>query len=425
MPADEEEQAPMYPTVDRKDLFLVGMDFRTASIELRENTNLAFDETRARALRKVKEGEGDLEAVALFTCNRNEIYAAASSPHAVETWLDSLPARHGGPILNRDVRHVYRMRGAEAARHLFRVASGLESSILGDGQILGQVRRAVALSAKSGILGRHLQKTFAFALRCGALAHQQTDIGRGAAGVGSALAAILASRLPSDSSHEPPEILVLGAGEVARDTAAQLAKRRVGRLVFANRTAAKSEALAREMRGRSVPWSALEVSLARANVVIAATSSPTPVLTRCILERSALDRNGAPLLVVDLGMPRNVEPGSDGEVIDIDAVQERGEAALARRRLAIPRVEQIVEDTLVAWARFSALQSAEARIKSLYRAASEISKQAGSEIVGLGEVDSRSVERVVFRSIKRLLHEHVRDLRELDSNGSAEHAGAE
>lgn len=407
----------MYPTSLRKDLFLVGMDFRTASIDLRERASLSCEEM-IRALHGAKESTSDLEAVVLFTCNRNEIYAASSSLSAVESWLDSLSLRHGHPLLGRDSRHVYRMREADAARHLFRVASGLESAVLGDGQILGQVRRAMVLSSESGVLGVHLQKTFAFALRCGALAHRQTDIGRGAAGVGSALAGLLSSRLPPGRSRESREILILGSGEIARDAARHLSKRRLGRLIFANRTATRADVLAREMEGRSVPWSALEECLVRADVAIAATSAPEPVLTRHLLGRAARARNGAPLLVVDLGMPRNVEPGSDCEIIDVDAIQEQGEATLTRRNLAIPEVEKIVADTLAAWKRFSALQSAEARIKGLYQAASRLSKQAGAEIASLGEVDSRSVERVVFRSIKKLLHDHVRDLREAGSNWS-------
>jgi glutamyl-tRNA reductase len=354
--------------------------------------------------------QGALEAVVLSTCNRNELYIASPTLEAVNSWMERFRALRPEAPLLRNASHTYRKRGSDAAWHLFRVACGLESSILGDSQILGQVRRAMTESAKRGLLGALLQKTFALAVGAGSRARRHSEIGRGAAGIGSAVAEMIARRA-SEGVDASWEILIVGAGEIARDAGRQLARRGLGRLTFVNRSQPRAEALARELQARSLPWTSLDEALTRADVVVTAASSSTPILSRHRLDAALGDRS-VPLLVFDLGMPRNVEPGSGCDIVDIDHIQERRETTFLQRRSAIPRVERIVDEALVAWRRITARQSAEVQIKNLYRAATEVSRLAGAELAGLGHVDPRVAERVVLRSIKRLLHTHVRDLRE-------------
>jgi len=413
----------MSETPNRKDLFLVGMSFRTASIELRESASFTMNDL-ACMVAKAHPEQGGLEAVVLSTCNRNELYVASPTLEAVSSWMDSFRALRPEVPLLGDPSHAYRMRGPDAARHLFRVACGLESSILGDSQILGQVRRAMTESAERGLLGAFLQKTFTLAAGAGSRARRESEIGQGAASIGSAVAEMIARRAAERASASW-EILIVGAGEIARDTGRQLARRGLGRLTFVNRSWPRAEALARELRARSLPWASLDEALTRADVLVTAASSSTPILSRHRLD-AALGERSVPLLVFDLGMPRNVQPGSGCDIIDIDHIQEQREATFLRRRSAIPHVERVVDETLVAWRRVSVRQSAEVQIRNLYRAASEVSRLAGAELAGLGQVDPRVAERVVLRSIKRLLHAHVRDLREVgvswgwnDSDGRA------
>lgn len=406
-----------------KELFLVGTSSRTAPVEVREKARLTWP-----VLRDCEAAIGSLgestELVLLETCNRSELYLAGSSPGAVNAWLDELRRRFpDNPLGTPGSPHIYRLKGGEAAEHLVRVACGLESTVLGDGQILGQVRRALGASAEWGALGPHLQKTFALALGAGARARRETDIGRGAASIGSALAGMLAARFRSEAGETKPAILVLGAGEIASDAASRIVKRDVGTVTIANRTERRAVELAGKLRVETTAWPRLPHALACADVVVAATSSPTTVVSRRLLEKARELRDGRPLLVVDLGVPRNVEEGSGCEVIDVDAIRESCQSMLSRRRRAVPEVERIVEKTLVAWRRFSASQTVESRIKRLYRAAGDASKRAGSELAALERFDSREAERIVLRSIKQLLHEHVRDLRAIASSLERERAG--
>jgi glutamyl-tRNA reductase len=343
----------MSETPNRKDLFLVGMSYRTASIDVRESASVTVDDFK-NMVANVHDEQGALEAVVLSTCNRNELYIASPTLDAVNSWMVSLRALRPEVSLLCDHSYVYRMRGPDAARHLFRVACGLESSILGDSQILGQVRRAMAESAQQGFLGAFLQKTFALAVGAGSRARMQSEIGQGAASIGSAVAGMIASRA-AEGLAAPWEILIVGAGEIAHDTGRQVARRGLGRLTFVNRSWSRAEALARELKARSLPWESLDEALARADVVVTAASSSTPLLSKHRLD-AALRERRVPFVVFDLGMPRNVEPCSLCEVIDIDHIQEQREAVFLRRRSAIPDVERVVDEALVAWRRICALQ---------------------------------------------------------------------
>jgi glutamyl-tRNA reductase len=390
----------------------VGTSYRTASIELRESSRFATEDLRA-AILKLDNEAYRIEAVVLSTCNRNEVYFASPAPGVVDSCIAALHASRPELHVLGDETHGYRMTGSDAARHLFRVACGLDSSILGDSQILGQVRRSVAVSAECGLIGPLLQRTFSLALGAGARARKETDIGRGAASIGSAVAEMV-MRHRREGATGVPNILILGAGEIARDTAQQLSRRRAGRLTLLNRSRWRAQDLAREVGAKWRPWTELEAALLWADIVVTAVSSPVPLLSAACLDAS-LRKRSSPFLVFDLGMPRNVEAASKCGVVDIDHIRERREAALVRRQRAIPDVERIVAEAVIEWRRLRALQAAELQIKNLYRAASEVSRLAGAELASLPRVDAGVAAQVVLRSIKRLLHAHVRDLREADA----------
>jgi glutamyl-tRNA reductase len=386
----------------RSELHLLGVSFRTAPVAVREA--LHFDHDQALGfLQELSADHPDLEVLVVSTCNRSEFYlVSGDGARAVEALLAALRrVRPQAPGLRADCPR-YHLEGQEAARHLLRVACGADSQVLGDVQVLGQVREAGVVAEEAGTLGPQLRRLLGHAVRAGKRAREDTAIGRGAASLGSALASLLAGR-----GNE--RILVLGAGAVARDIGRHLAKRRLGPLWFVNRTDTRAAELADECRGAAHPWSALAVLLREADVVIAATSAL--VLGREMLDAAAAARPERPLLVVDAGVPRNVEPGSRVPVMDLDAIRERQAEVLAARQAALPEVETIVADEVDRFARWVEGGATEDLIRSLFGDAALASREAAGLLARAEHVGPAEVERVFLRSFKRLLHGHVRRLR--------------
>jgi glutamyl-tRNA reductase len=398
------------------DLHLLGVSFRTAPVAVREA--LHFDREQALGfLQELSADHPDLEVLVVSTCNRSEFYlVSGDGARAVEALLAALRrVRPDAPVLRADCPR-YHLEGQEAARHLLRVACGADSQVLGDVQVLGQVRQAGGVADEAGTLGPRLRRLLGHAVRAGRRAREETAIGRGAASLGSALASLLSGR-------GSERILVLGAGDVARDIGRHLAKRGLGPLWFVNRTEARAAELAAECRGASHPWSALETLLREADVVIAATSAL--VLGRDALDAAAAARPERPLLVVDAGVPRNVEAGSRVPVLDLDAIRERQAEAVAARQAALPEVEAIVADEVERFGRWVERGATEDLIRSLFAEAAVASREAAGLLAGAEPAGPAEVERVFVRSFKRLLHGHVRRLRAASpSDGASSLAAA-
>jgi glutamyl-tRNA reductase len=395
-----------------KVLHLCGVNFRTAPAGVREVWHFTAPEAQA-LLRRTAGALPELEAVVLSTCNRTEFYLAAEAGgQVVARWRALVrTSRPRGPFLGGRGRR-YERRGRAAARHLFRVAAGLDSAILGDVQILSQVKAAWSLAATAGALGKSLQQTLHHAVRVGRRARAETAISQGCASIGSALAGWLAPRCRAAASGQPVHIVVLGAGEAARNIAHHLSKPHLGRLSFLNRTEARAADLAKQCAGQAYPWQALPEVLAAADVVIAATAAPRPVLERALLEQVVGRRPGRPLLVVDAGLPRNVEPGGLAEVVGIDTLREQQESVLRQRQTAVPAAEVLVDQEVRAWRRWWAARPVEALIKRLYQDVHRHCGLVAHELAAVSAVSAERAEQIVSRSVKRLLHRHVRDLRD-------------
>jgi len=398
-----------------KALYLLGVSFRTAPVAVRET--LSFQPAEASALLQDSllqdsgAGTNGGEAAVLSTCNRTEFYLASADEAAVERWLGYLRRlRPQAPILRADC-HRYQLTGSEAFGHLVRVACGLDSAILGDGQILPQVRKAAAIAAQAGTLGIYLNQAFALAVRAGKRARAETRIGHGCPSLGSALAELIASHLRCHRPERAARILVIGAGQIARDIGNNLAKRRLGELVFLNRTGERAVALAEHCGGQALAWSQLDSALDSADVIVAATSAPEPILRRerldALVERRPLD----PPLVVDGGVPRNIEAGSGLRIVDIDAIHEQREQVLAVRGAAVPAVEAMVELAVAAWAEWCGARPVEEAIASLYRQAPAFGREASEQLFASGTPSPEQAEEVFLRMFRRVLHAPVRGLR--------------
>jgi glutamyl-tRNA reductase len=332
-------------------LFAVGVSHRTAPVELRETVDfgrrglpVAIEALRQRNLAR--------EAVVLSTCNRAEIYAGADSDAAAESCARFI-GEFNGVAWQTIEPHLVVYRGPEAADHLFRVAAGLDSLVVGEPQILGQVKDAFTAASELKSTGALTHRLFTTAFSVGKRVRSETGLGEGAVSVSYAAIALarkIFGRLKGLN------VLILGAGEMATLTGTHLRAQEVGQLTVASRTLASAEGLAAELKGRAVPWTALAQALSAADIVVSATGSAEPVLTRAAVEDAMRPRRGRPLFLIDIAVPRDVDPdaGRLDQVFlyNIDDLQTIVKENLARRSTEVQRAESIVRqevDRFRAW----------------------------------------------------------------------------
>ncbi|MBE3072809.1 MAG: glutamyl-tRNA reductase, partial [Acidobacteria bacterium] len=313
-------------------------------LDLRES--LALDEAGvATALREISDRESVSEAVILATCNRTEIYVRVSDLEAGACAARQLFVARSGRRSGELDDHTYLMDGQEAARHLLRIAAGLDSMILGEHQILGQVRHAQTIARKAGTMGSLLDRLWSSAIHCGKRARSETDIGTGAVSVASA-AVSLAERVFGELRNRA--VMVVGAGETGRLAARQFADRTPSRLIVANRTAERSAAVAKSVGGEAASLDAIASLLSVVDVVVSATLAPGFVITHEMVQSAMATRPQRPLVLVDIAVPRDIDPAAarlEGVFLyPIDALKTLVDRSLARRMHEMPRVEAIVDD---------------------------------------------------------------------------------
>lgn len=392
------------------DLHLLGVSFRTADVAVREA--LSFDQRQAAQLLTELGGlHRGIEVLVLSTCNRTEFYLAGSEPEAIDTLLKRLRSLRPKAPIHSCQR--YQLDGIEAARHFLRVSCGLDSAVLGDVQVLGQVREAVNTAGACGTLGTTLGRLTQHALRAGKRARTQTSIGRGASSVGSALTDLLLAHPRTERSPTSARVLLIGAGDVARTIGRHLSKKGFTDLHVVNRSEGRAAELGRHCGAEAHPWAARFEHIRAADVVIAATSASTHVLSREDLQTVVSECGVNAPLFVDTGVPRNIDPDSAVEIIDIDGIRDRQTDALAAREASIPDVEDILERELLRFHEWSSNAHREAAIRELFEDASLTTQQTTELLRSLDGSASAAaeIERIVQRSLKQLLHRHVRRLR--------------
>ena len=405
---------------------LVGMNHRSAPVSVRER--LAFDaEASLRALEALAERTGGAEAVILSTCNRVEIIAFRDddgpSPaeglrpagDLVETVERFLCDFHH-IALETVAPHLYRLRGREAVDHLFRVASSLDAMVPGESQILAQVKEAYLLSAEGGWTGKHLNVLFQRAFRVGKRVHNETDIARQRLSV-SSVAVALARRALGDLSART--VLVLGAGETGKLTLRSLVASGVGKLIVANRTAARAEEIAGEFRGDVVPWEALADALASADIIISSTASQGVVLGRDDLARAVVGRKDRPLVVIDIAVPRDVQASAgDLEGVhlhDIDDLERIVAEHVDRREADYERSLELVAQEVDAFETWFDRHEAEEVIGELIRRARDASRaeldKLWTTLPDVDDAERREIDAAVTRIVNRILHEPIEVLK--------------
>jgi len=373
-------------------LVLVGISHHRAPVELRERAALGRDEAAALARTLAADGE----AVCLSTCNRTELYLAAESgddaERRAEEALLALEAELG-PAL-------YRLRDESAALHLFRVAAGLDSMVPGEGEILGQVRVAYEV----GTTGPILDRLFRQALHAGRKARVETAIGESPASVSSAAAA-LAEQVFGDLAGR--KILVVGAGKVGDVAARNLLSRGADIAWIANRSAERAASVAARFGGEPLPLEAIDEHLASADVVVASTGAPDWIIGRDQVERVLPTRRGRPLLLIDLAVPRDLDPSIhelDGcYLYDIDDLQAVVAETIAVRRREAEQAETIVAAEAERFREWQASRDVVPAIASLRARAEEI-RAAELRRAKLTDAERRAAESVTAAVVNKLLH---------------------
>lgn len=405
-------------------LILLGLNYRTSPLEMRER--LSFPPARlATALSDLQSNyfldmaqtpqtgrpapRSYCEVVILSTCNRLEIYAVARESHsgweAIEQFLMQQGSLRRGALHD----HLYRLAGHDVVEHLMRVAAGLDSMILGEPQILGQVADAFTAAQQARTSGTVLSHLFAEVLHTGKRVYTDTPISRHTTSASHAAIQLIKMRVEDLSAAR---ILLIGAGETALLAAKALKMHHVAHLTCINRTLARAQQLAGEVQGQALSWQELPQALAQTDVLLTTTSAPGPVLSRETVQAARADSQERPLIIVDLAVPRDVEPAVAGlpgiHLYNIDDLHAALDKNLALRQAAIPQVEAILNGGVADFLKWLHSRQVVPVLTSFRQQVAQIAdaevKQALHRIEGLDQQSERAVIQAVRRVVNKLLH---------------------
>ncbi len=335
-------------------LFLLGLSHRTAPVELRELVDFSARGLDA-ALTALAARGASSEAAIVSTCNRSELYVVCDKVDAAREDLVDFVCGYHGLAPERVRPHLFEMVDAAAAGHLFRVAAGLDSLVIGEPQILGQVKDAYNAASGRQTVGPLLNKAFHWSFQVGKRVRTETALAEGAVSVSFA-AVSLARKIFGDLAGL--NVLVVGAGEMGKLTALHLKAQGIRSLVITSRTASHAKALAEEMQAGAVAWEQMPRALAESDIVISATGASLPILSRAEVETVMRARRSRSLFLIDIAVPRDIDPAA-GEIeevflYNIDDLQAIVQENLSRRSAEVGRADEIVTEEVekfAAWLR--------------------------------------------------------------------------
>lgn len=403
---------------------VVGLNYRTAPVEVREKLTLsgcalpmALAELRAHM------GTALDEAVILSTCNRLEVYISAAQAEAALALVTHFLA-HLQEIPDATLtQHLYSRVGDDAIAHLMEVACGLDSMILGESQILRQVTQAWEEAHRAETTGPILSHLFTQAIHTGKRARTETPIARYTTSVSHAGALLLTQKL---AQPQQAHVLIIGAGEMAQLAAQALTHFGFGHLTFTNRTYARAEALAQTCGGNVRTWHELQAALLEADAVVCATGAPHTVIYHSELATVLAQRSGRPLVLMDIAVPRDVEESVrtlDGvQLYDIDDLQTVVDTNVGLRRAAVPEVQGIIAQEMARFGEWYHGRAVTPVIRTLREHAQGIADdELEQTLARMGDADARTrqlVSRMAHRLVNRLLHEPTSRLRIQASEGN-------
>ena len=387
--------------------FALGVNHQTASVELREQ--IAFNPEKLSALLAEQSQHPELnDLVVVSTCNRTEVYAMSEHPEQVLDWL----AHVNGIDVQQLSRHVYRYENAQAVSHLMRVASGLDSLMLGEPQILGQVKTALALAKDSHTVSQQLNRIFEYAFYAAKRVRSETAVGSHAVSMGYAVAQLA---LQVFSHPEKLTVMVVAAGEMNSLVAKHLAEMGVAKIIICNRTRARAETLAQEIAHRVeveiIEFDQLAANLHRADVISSCTGSLHQVIAYPEVKAALKKRRYQQMLLVDLAVPRDIDPkieNLDGVYLyGIDDLQSVIDENLAQRRQAAVEAELMVNQLVTELVTHQKVQQAGATIHA-YREHGESLRQEELNLamarIAKGEDAAQVMQEFSYRLTQKLLH---------------------
>ena len=398
-------------------LVCVGISHNTAQHEMRERLWFSAEEIRT-ALPRIR-SLGFSECVLFSTINRTELYAfGESSDPRTESLIDFLRTEKNAKD-TIPAAHFFSHVSSGAVEHLFRVASGIDSMIVGDVQVLAQVREGHALAQESGSAGFIMNKVFQSAFHVGKRASSESLISEGAISVSTA-AVELAQRIFDDLSNK--KALIIGAGETAQLTAKHLVGKGIGSLFITNRTSERAENLAATVGGTAIPFETFHDRLGEIDIIISSVQSDRHVLSAKDIRQIDKGRHRGALFVIDLGVPRTIDPFAkeleNVFLYDLDSLNIMVSENITRRRAEVPKIQAIIAEEMAEFSRWHASLETNPTIAALTELIERIrSEEVADTVSGFEEKDRERLEMVTKRIVKRILHTPITNLRDGHDSG--------
>jgi glutamyl-tRNA reductase len=389
-------------------IITLGLNHTKTSVQLRERLAYSEDQIRASLARLTCGNMSAMlsEMVILSTCNRIEIYST-SSELSFDTLEVFLSETRGVPV--EEIRpHLYCFQDMEAVQHLFEVAAGLDSLVVGEPQILGQVTKSLELARGQGTAGPILNRLFQSAIHTGKRARTETAISRNPASV-SSLAASKAEKVIS--SITDAQVVILGAGEMAELAVEALRKRGANRILVVNRTLERAQSLAQRWDAQATTFENLRSALASADILISSTGAPHTLITREMVKVEMSMRPNRPLVLIDIAVPRDIDPDvmdiPHVRLYDMDNLNDQLENSLAERMAEVPRVKAIVEEEVFAFEEYMQSWKMIPIIADMRQQAEAIRqsvlKKSLSKLPDLTEVERERVDAMTQALVKKIL----------------------
>ncbi len=395
------------------DLIVLGVSHKTASAEIRDEVQVHPEEMADFYAEVRRHADLIRELVVLSTCNRTEFYGFAKSRAEGDQLLRESMDRIKGVTHLNNGKHTYSWVGRETVRHLFRVASGMDSLMVGESQVLGQVKEAFEVADRNHAAGALLTRLFNSAVHVGKRSRSETEIGKGTVSV--AHAAVEMAKKVLDRLDRYP-VLVLGAGSTGALVARHFAEEKPKLLTVVNRTHERAKTLAEELGGRARPWGEMDRALEEANVIVTATGAREPIIDARRMARVLKKSDRGPKVIVDISNPRNVHPNV-GELdrlflYDLDALESIADQNRIRRRKEIPKVEGIIVeevDRFLAW--YESLDMVPV-IRALRGRFHEIAeKEMERQVKNFDSADLEALKEYTRALLNKLLHQPTTKIR--------------
>ncbi|HEU4965077.1 MAG TPA: glutamyl-tRNA reductase [Bacilli bacterium] len=404
-------------------IIVVGLNYRSSPVEVRERFAFTDAEMEAGIARLVGTQQVR-EAVIVSTCNRTEVYAVVD---ALKPGLDTIHAylaEHSGLAQGAFLTHLYEYEGEQAVRHLFRVTAGLDSMVLGETQILGQVRSGFLFSQEQGKTGRLFNNLFRRAVTVAKRAHSETKIGENAVSVSYA-AVELAKKIFESLDHKT--VLVIGAGKMSELTAKHLNANGATKVIVCNRTYERAKELADKFNGKALDMNSLDLALKEADIVVSSTGAEGYVVTKAHVQATMKKRRHRPLFLIDIAVPRDLDPAmgdlDNVFLYDIDDLEGVIRVNMEERAKEAEKVGVIIGEELVAFRQWMNAQEASPLIQGLRQKAlgmqADLMQNLNNKVQNLSDKEIHTVNKLTMALVNQLIHKPITEIKDMATEDDA------